>query len=290
MRIFYSPRFLEHKQVPGHPECPERLEAILEYLRGSDLKYEIAEPESIDEKELLAIHTEEHIGRVKQLCDEEVILPDNRFSRKTFEAAKLAAGASWQAAEHALKEREFAFALVRPPGHHAGRDFFGGFCYFNNLAFAVRKCAKRTLIIDIDVHFGNGTQDIFYDDEKVFYLSLHQDTSTIFPGTRFDREDNEHVRNVPLPPGTGDTEYLEAFEVSLEKVREFKPELVAISMGFDTSAHCPVASMGIEKSSTYLEFGRMIDRFRCPKFACLEGGYHLPELGKNTYSFLKAFG
>lgn len=287
MRIFYSPKFLEHSQEYGHPESPQRLEAILEFLKKSDLKYEIEEPKTIDEKELQIVHSKNHIERVRQLSDEEAVMVDFRFNKNTFDIARLAAGAALQAAEHVVAESEFAFALVRPPGHHAGKDFFGGFCYFNNLAFAVRKCAKRTVIIDIDVHHGNGTQDIFYDDKDVFYLSLHQ--YPLYPGTGLESENNEHVLNAPLPPGMNDEQYLNALDGALEKAKAFGPEMVAISAGFDTFARCPVAHMAIEKSETYLEIGKRIQEFACPKFACLEGGYYLPKLGENVYNFLKSF-
>jgi acetoin utilization deacetylase AcuC-like enzyme len=290
MHIFYSTRFLEHSQGPGHPESPERLTSILDHLERSGLGYEIREPEDINEEELECIHTKEHIGRVKRFSKEEATFPDNRFYKNTFGISKLAAGAAWNAAEHVLKENEFAFALVRPPGHHAGRDSFAGFCYFNNLAFAAKKSNKRTMIIDIDVHHGNGTQDIFYNDESVFYLSLHQDPRTGYPGSGFISENNDHVLNVPLDSGTGDKKYLEALGDILEKAKSFKPEFIAISAGFDTYAKCPIASLGIEKSETYSKIGKMInDAFDCPKFAVLEGGYYVPKLGENVYNFLRAF-
>ncbi len=288
MRIFYSPNFLEHSQGVGHPESPQRLEAILEYLKKSDLKYEIEEPRAIDENELLAVHNRELIDEVKQLSGEGAVVLDNKFDENTFDISRLAAGATLQAAEHALSKKEFGFALVRPPGHHAGKDFFGGFCYFNNLAFAVRKCAKKTVIVDVDVHFGNGTEDIFYDDKSVFYLSLHQ--HPLYPGGGLGIDNNEHVLNVPLPPGVNDSQYLSVLENALGKAKGFKPELVAISAGFDTFARCPIAGFAIEKSKTYFEIGKMIQNaFSCPKFACLEGGYYLPKLGENVYNFLKAF-
>jgi acetoin utilization deacetylase AcuC-like enzyme len=288
MRIFYSPKFLEHSQGFGHPESPERLEVIMKYLKESDLKYEKSEPRIIDEKELLVVHSKKLINEVKRLSHEGAVVLDNRFDENTFDISRLAAGAALQAAEHALAEKDFGFALVRPPGHHAGKDSFGGFCYFNNLALAVRKCAKKTVIVDVDVHFGNGTEDIFYDDKNVFYLSLHQ--YPLYPGGGLEVDNNEHVLNVPLPPGINDSQYLSALENALGKAREFKPELVAISVGFDTFVHCPIANFAIEKSKTYFEIGKKIQNtFSCPKFACLEGGYYLPKLGENVYNFLKAF-
>ncbi|MBD3210530.1 histone deacetylase family protein [Candidatus Micrarchaeota archaeon] len=286
MDVFYSPRFLEHYQARGHPESPERLEMILGYLEKSDIDMEIVEPQDMDGEELGLVHSRELVEKVKRYSGEQVSLPDNCFHENTFEIAGLAASASLQAAENAIK-KGFSFALVRPPGHHAGKDFFGGFCYFNNLAFAVRKTGKRTLAIDFDVHHGNGTQDIFYNDGSVYYLSLHQ--FPLFPGTGRTAENNEHVCNIPLPPGTNDDEYLEALDMGLEKAEGFQPELVAVSAGFDSWIECPIAGLSVSRSSTFYEIGKRISSLGCPAFACLEGGYAREDLGKNVYDFLRAF-
>jgi acetoin utilization deacetylase AcuC-like enzyme len=277
MRIFYSPKFLGISQGPGHPECPERLTAILDALEGN----EVIEPKAAGENELQLVHTKEHIERVRQFSFEEANFPNNKFYKNTFDIAKLAAGAAVQAAEDCLKNG-FAFALVRPPGHHAGKDFFDGFCYFNNLALAVKKSGMRTAIIDIDVHHGNGTQDIFYNDENVFYLSTHQ--YPLFPGTGLRSENNSHVLDIPLPPGISDGTYLQILGKALEEAKRFEPELIAISAGFDTYVDDYLANFAL---TDYAGIGRLISRFDCPKFACLEGGYYLPKLGENVRNFLE---
>lgn len=285
MRIYYSPRFQEISQGRGHPESPKRLGCILDALRGSSIRYELCEPKPAEEKDLLLVHTARHIESLKRLSMEGASLPDNEFHENTFGIARLAAGAAWQAAEAAMEDG-FSFALVRPPGHHAGADSFGGFCYINNLAFAVRRSGKRTLIIDMDVHHGNGTEDIFKGDEEVLFLSLHQ--VPLFPGTGYLSVGN--IINVPLREGIGDDYYLWELKEALQKVKGFRPELVAISAGFDTYARCQLAGLGIEKPETYREIGRLIrESFSCPIFATLEGGYAIPDLGQNVVRFLEAF-
>ena len=291
MYLIYSPKFLEHYQGSLHPESPERLIEINGYL-NKRMKYSAIEARPVNEKDLNLVHSIAHIEAIKKYSAAGANFPDNKFSRNTFEIAKLTCGAALNAAQMAILKRKFAFALVRPPGHHAGKDFFGGFCYFNNLALAVRKLKKRTLVLDIDAHHGNGTQDIFYEDKNVFYASLHQHPATSFPGTGYEKENNEHVLNVPLEPNTDDKTYLEELKKTIEKVKKakFVPQLVAISIGFDSYIDDKVANLDIKDTKTYFKIGERIDKsFSCPKFACLEGGYYLPKLGEMVYNFLRAF-
>jgi acetoin utilization deacetylase AcuC-like enzyme len=294
MKIVYSNRFLEHEQGFGHPECAERLITVKKYLESKSECEFIAPTEMGDnERRLLFAHSQELIEKLKRNSANKASFPDNRFSENTFEIAKLAAHAACDAASIALTD-EFAFALVRPPGHHAGRDSFGGFCYLNNVAVAVRSLQaigkKRAAIIDIDFHHGNGTQDIFYNDKSVFYLSLHADPRIAYPGTGFESENNEHILNIPLPLETDDEEYLERLKNALSEVRKFNTDAIAISVGFDTFYLDPIAGLGIRKSETYHEIGKIINElFECPKFGTLEGGYYIPKLGENCYNFLMAF-
>jgi acetoin utilization deacetylase AcuC-like enzyme len=172
---------------------------------------------------------------------------------------------------------------MRPPGHHAGKDFLGGFCYFNNIAVAVRKSGKRTLIVDIDGHHGNGTQDIFLGDPQVVYISLHR--SPLYPGTGLSSVGN--CLNFPLPAHCGDKLYLEALDEALHQaLRDFNPEQVALSLGLDGYRDDPLASLGLS-TSAYREIGRRVAGLKLPAFAVLEGGY-LPELlGPNIEAFLE---
>lgn len=299
MKIVYSERFLEHETGPGNPESPQRLIAILKYLKENNLPATFDKPKEIEEKELYIVHSEEYIERLKFLSDMQQGGGDNPFSRNTFKIAKLAAGGALKAAENS--EREFCFALVRPPGHHAGRDSFAGFCYLNNIAFAVAslitKKIERAMIVDIDQHHGNGTQDIFYDDSRVFYLSFHQDPNTCFPwNSGFEKENNKHIKNVVLQPGIKDVHYLKTFEENfLKSAGEFKPQLIGVSVGFDTfykDYSCGNA-IDIEDSSTYNKVGCIIrkeaEKLEARMFAVLEGGYYLETLGENFWSFCSAF-
>lgn len=298
MNVVYSQKFLEHETGEGHPESPERVRAILRYLEENKLPVRFDSPEGIQESDLYIVHEEGYIERLKFLSERGVGGGDNPFSRNTFEIAKLAAGGALKAAQNSKKE--FSFALVRPPGHHAGRNFFGGFCYLNNIAFAVASLLKeveRAMIVDIDQHHGNGTQDIFYEDKRVFYLSFHQDPNTCFPYTTgFESENNEHIKNVIVKPGTKDGEYLRIFERNFVRYSaEFKPNIIGVSVGFDTfyKDYLCGNAIDIEKSETYRKIGRVIregaERVGARVFAVLEGGYYLEKLGENFWSFCSAF-
>lgn len=290
MKVFYSQRFLEHTQGPGHPESPERLKVIREKLPSCKME----EPHDIDEKELLIIHTKEYLEKLKALGAKGVSIPDNLFAPQTFGIAKLAAAAAKDAALTAVAQREFSFALVRPPGHHAGKESFGGLCYLNNIAFAVRSVQRqkkvgKVLIIDFDAHTGNGTWEIFYPDSTVYYLSFHQDPKTIFPGTGFESENTPHMQNVCFHPETGDAEYLERFEKILKEVAyRFEPELIAVSAGFDGYKDDPMADLALT-GGAYRQIGKSIAELRKPTFAVLEGGYNLTALGDLVAAFLSNF-
>ncbi len=293
MNIVYSKHFLEHSLGASHPERPERLEVILKYLTGN-LDFELIEPSPATENELLLVHSKEHLDSLEKFSKTRASFPDNVFSENTYCIAKLAAGAAFNAAS--LCSDGFAYAHVRPPGHHAGKGFFAGFCYINNMAFAVRKMqkqkkAKKVLIVDFDIHHGNGTFDIFKDDPSVYYLSFNQDPYTTYPGSGFESEGNEHMVNVVLQRGATENEYIQLFESNLsEAFDKHKPDLIGVSAGFDTYALDHLASgLRIFNTSTYNELGNAIARYDTPTFATLEGGYYLPDLGKMVYEFLSAF-
>ncbi|MCX6776442.1 MAG: histone deacetylase family protein [Candidatus Micrarchaeota archaeon] len=299
MKIVYSERFLEHETEQGHPENPQRLIAVIRYLKENNLPYSFDKPKEISERELYMVHDEEYIERLKFLSDMQQGAGDNPFSMNTFKIAKLAAGGALKAAENSKKG--FSFALIRPPGHHASRNAFGGFCYLNNIAFAtasmLKSEVKKAMIVDIDQHHGNGTQDIFYDDGRVFYLSFHQNPNTCFPWkSGFETENNEHIHNVVIEPGTKDAGYLKIFEEKFRKdVNAFKPELIGVSVGFDTfykDYSCGNA-IDIEDSATYNRIGGIIreeaEKLGARVFAVLEGGYYLGTLGQNFLSFCSAF-
>jgi len=274
MKIVYDARCLEFS-APGHPENPKRLQSAYEHLKEKGV-YEFIAPQPASEEELLRVHTPEHLERVRRL---EFHNPDCPRYPGIYDYARLAAGAAIKAMEVG------GFSLMRPPGHHAGRARVAGFCYFNNLAVAVKASGKKTLIIDIDGHHGDGTQEIFLKDDQVVYLSLH--SSPNYPGTGLFSQGNCH--NYPLPFHCGDRVYLETLERALGGIDPSGVEQVAVSAGFDTYERDPLASLGLS-SRCYYEIGRRIAQLGLAVFAVLEGGYDVESLGRNIHEFLQGLG
>ncbi|MEE9323168.1 MAG: histone deacetylase [Candidatus Aenigmarchaeota archaeon] len=281
MKIVFSSKCLEY-DLPGHPESSERVRNTYELLKDSK-KFGFIKPEECSRQDLLLAHSEKMIDTVKHgkfVNFETPAIPD------IYKYAKLSVGGAILAMETALKEGK-SFSLMRPPGHHAGKKTFEGFCYFNNLAIAVMKAleeVKKVAILDIDVHHGNGSQEIFMGSKNVIYVSLHQ-YGFIYPGTGKHSEGNCH--NYPLESGIDKVEYLQKLEVGLEKIKEFNPDLIAVSAGFDTFERDPLAGLELGVGS-YSNISKMISELAKPRFAVLEGGYSkkLPEC---VFSFLKGF-
>jgi acetoin utilization deacetylase AcuC-like enzyme len=276
MKIFFSPQCLKYSQ-PWHPESPERVRATVQYLK--DKGVEFIEPQPCDDADILLAHTPELLDRVKRgdfFDSDTPALPD------IYEHAKLAAGSAVNAATLSL-EGEKTFSLMRPPGHHATRSNLGGFCYFNNVAIASlksKKAADRIAIIDFDCHHGNGTEDIFIGKKDFLYVSLHQ--SPLYPGTGLQNRGN--CMNYPLSASTSPDQYLSILSEGLGHVEKFKPDLVAISAGFDSYKLDPITSLTLEQS-TYKEIGRMFAGLNKPLFAVLEGGYS-KDIPQCIYEFL----
>jgi len=222
------------------------------------------EPEPAHDEELLTVHAENHIRRIDS---GNFFDPDCPQYPNIDFYARLAVGGA------ILAQRRRGFSLMRPPGHHAGPHFLGGFCYFNNIAVAIRVSGMRTLIVDIDGHHGNGTQAVFLGDEQVIYVSLHQRWN--YPGTGL--ESRENCLNYPLPARCGAETFISTLERALEEAGKKGPfEQLAISAGFDTYKDDPLASMGLEVED-YRKIGRLLGKLRLPTFAVLEGGY-VPEI------------
>ncbi len=272
MKIVFSEKCLEYREG-NHPESPERVKSVYEHIKND---YDFLEPEPCSEEDILLVHTQSLLNSVKK---ERFFDYDTPTLPGIYKYARLSAGGAVLAAETCLKG-EPSFSLMRPPGHHAGRNFLGGFCYFNNIAIAVAKLLKRVrriAIVDFDAHHGNGTQDIFLGNKNVLYVSLHQ--IPLFPGTGLSSEKN--CLNYPLKPGTDESEYLEIFAEALKNVEKFNPDIIAVSAGFDTYRKDPLTSINLDVSS-YERIGSMIANLGKPRFAVLEGGYsrEMPQCAK----------
>ena len=261
-----------------HVEGPNRVRIAHEILKEKG--YRFLTPEPAAEEDLVKVHDHEYLWMVKKGLVEDADTPayDN-----IYEFAKLSAGGAILAAK--VK----GFSIMRPPGHHAGANGAAlgaptrGFCYMNNIAIAVKHLAKPTLILDIDGHHGNGTQEIFSGDDKVTYLSLHRHPN--YPGTGIASEGN--CLNFPLPPDCGDAVYLKTLGSALKTLHMEKYELVAVSAGFDTFAG-DLASLGLSEKA-YGEIGRRIGSLHKPTFFVLEGGYQGEHVGNAIDQLLKAY-
>ena len=284
--IIYSDKYLLHDD-PSHPENASRLAAIMELLEKMPFyeKLKFVEPESIQESEMAEVHSSEMIENAKRTGWLDMDTYTNEYS---YEVAKLAAGGVKKACEIVMERGGNAFALVRPPGHHATSTRSMGFCLFNNVAIAAHYSAKRgrkVLIFDHDVHHGNGTQDIFYERSDVMYQSIH--LSPHYPGTGSVMEVGKgegegYTVNLPLPHGVGDDCIMEAMEeVFIPVAREFSPDLIIISAGFDSHHADPLGGMNLSLSiyaRIIQEFSRVQSRVVCS----LEGGYNLTYLARGV--------
>jgi acetoin utilization deacetylase AcuC-like enzyme len=275
MKLLYNQICQQH-DTGAHPENKKRLEIFSE----------LPETEFPDgEPYLELVHDPVYLKRIRTAGQlGEQLDPDTRISAGSYQAACHAVGAA------VLALRQGDFALVRPPGHHAYRNRASGFCLFNNVAIATQVAlneGKRVLILDFDGHLGDGTMDIFYTSDQVMFWSMHQYPA--FPGHGFVNEQGEgkglgYTLNVPLPPGSADDIFMDAFEHFLPIAAQFKPDVVAISAGFDAHQHDPLLDLRWTTNS-YYQVGKMLRESFSHIFAVLEGGYNIPELQKCVYAF-----
>ena len=300
--VVYSPEYLRHKTGARHPESPSRLRVIMRELNKSRILENkictLVEPEIASIKKLKLIHDTDYIQQIKQFCgcgggllDRE----DTVVSPESYDVARLAAGGTLKAVDIVMAGKfRNAFAFVRPPGHHAGPDYPMGFCVFNNVAVAAAHLLEkfsldRVLILDIDAHHGNGTQELFCRSNKVLYVSLHEDPIE-FPLTGFAYEVGEgeglgYTVNIPLHYGTGDRIYLKAFnEIAATIINQYKPQFILVSTGFDTHYTDPIGNLSLSAFSYAKIFDAVLEsasKFCQGKLvAVLEGGYSLRFLGK----------
>ena len=264
-----------------HPERPERMTALLDALPGWRESTRVATA-----AELERCHTAEHVASIRSIAQPTWVDSDTICSRTSWEAAVLAAGATIEAAETG------AFALVRPPGHHALRDRPMGFCLFDNVVVAARhlqatRGLERIAILDWDVHHGNGTQALVGDDPSVLFVSLHQ--WPFYPGSGGPDEQGETLLNVPLSAGGGDREYLQAFTELIEpRMTAFEPELLLVSAGFDAHVEDPLADMAVTEDG-FREMARRCAAMAPRVAAVLEGGYNVSTLPRLVAAALDGF-
>ena len=222
---------------------------------------------------------------------------ETSISEGTVEAAYESVKVALTAADM-LDEEKSVFALCRPPGHHASKDQYGGYCFFNNVAIAAEKLkekgAKRIFILDIDFHHGNGTQAIFYDRSDVFFVSLHGDPKDAFPhflGHADEKGSGEGLGyncNYPMPPGTPYDVWTKSLDDSISKIQNFSPDALIVSLGVDTYEKDPISFFKL-KSDDFFDVGRKIASINLPTLFVMEGGYAIKEIGVNTVNTLKGF-
>ncbi|MDH3583700.1 MAG: histone deacetylase, partial [Phycisphaerae bacterium] len=297
----YHDDFLRHETTPGHPERPQRLQAVTDHLEAEGLVAHLHPLvfEAADVARICRLHTRSYVERVEHDCEAGVACLDSGDTPvcpESAQVARLASGGALAACDCVMSgEVDRAFCAMRPPGHHAERDRAMGFCLFNHVALAADHLVRehgldRVAIVDFDVHHGNGTQHLLESRDDILFISVHQDPATLYPGTGFASETGTDrgqgfTLNIPMTPGSGDTEYARAFdEQVLPRLSAFAPQALLISAGFDAAAEDPLAHIeltpdgfaGMTRSLVQVAGdsadGRVI--------SVLEGGYDLGALGR----------
>ena len=299
----YDDRFLLHDTGDGHPERPDRLRAIVREIKRRGLLDRVTEIPALpaDLSHIEAIHASGYADRVRQACADRrgyVDSTDSAICPESYDIARLAVGGVLAACDAVMDgEVNNAFCAVRPPGHHAERDVSMGFCLFNNIAIAARYLQRRhdigkVLILDWDVHHGNGTQHIFEEDETVFFCSIHEHPAHCYPGTGTAEErgigpGEGTTLNLPMMPGAGDDDYRRVLEEQfLPAARAFSPDFVLVSAGFDAHVRDPLAGINLTDTaySWLIDTVMNLANAECDGrlVLVLEGGYDLEALSCNV--------
>jgi acetoin utilization deacetylase AcuC-like enzyme len=305
--LIHHPIYRDHDTGPDHPETPLRYEVIINAIKADDsLNEQLIEvtPDPVTKGLIQAAHTPQHLKRIEQAFEEgwPQLDMDTVISAKSYDAALLAAGGAIAAVDAVMNgAAKNVFAAVRPPGHHATAERTMGFCIFNNVAIAAKyaqskyKDIERVAIVDWDVHHGNGTQGIFYDDPTVFFFSMHQ--YPWYPGTG-SRGETGHGRglgstlNVPVKASTPATDQKRAFDAAIEEMSvKMKPDIIFISAGFDAHLDDPLGQLRLQDAdfvsltSTVKEWADEVCEGRI--VSCLEGGYNLDTLGETVAAHVR---
>lgn len=300
--IFTSNSSIKHDTGPGHPECPERIPAILTGLKKIQSQKLIwREIGSFDEKYIELTHSKKYLEKINQSFPKEDLVfldGDTIVSKGSKKAAYDAVGAIINAID-AVMNQEFdnAFCVVRPPGHHAEKEQAMGFCIFNNVAVGATYLLEKykldkVAIIDFDVHHGNGTQDIFYNEKKVLYISSHQ--FPFYPGTGSKDEIGKfnNILNIPLKAGTVSEEFFNSYKKVYDKLNEFRPQFILLSAGFDAHKNDPLANLDLESRDYYIltkEIMKIAKKICSNKIvSILEGGYNLSAIQESAKYHVEA--
>jgi len=300
--LITSDTYQNHNTGNGHPEKIDRVTVVIDNFKKLDNKDLVWKKPSKFDRSLLEItHNSDYINFVEKSFPEKGLSfldGDTIVSPGSKDATSDAVGSIITAID-GVQNKDFknAFCAVRPPGHHAEKNKAMGFCIYNNVAvganYLISKYKlKKVVIIDFDVHHGNGTQDIFYDNEKVLYISTHQ--YPYYPGSGANDEKGKYnnILNIPLPAGTTSEEYLNAYEFVLKKIKEFKPEFILLSAGFDAHKNDPLAQLQLESKDFYSITKRTLELSKqyCDGkvVSILEGGYDLLALQESTEMHVKA--
>jgi acetoin utilization deacetylase AcuC-like enzyme len=314
MKIIYSNTHLQHNppfeiydgKKEAYAERPDRIESIVSVLKNEKFG-EFISPKKFSKKHILDIHQKEYLDYIEKraggISENDILYPSNFIMdtytpivQGTYDAAIESVNICMSGAELVRRGEKSVYCLCRPPGHHAEHKTMGGYCYFNNVAIAANYLSKygKVVILDIDFHHGNGTQNIFYERSDVLYLSLHADPHVRFPyNSGFKSETGKggglgYTYNYPLPLGTTDDQYMRVLRRATKNLSTFQPNYLIVSLGFDTYEKDPIGGFNITIPG-YGRLGEFISDLPYPTVLVQEGGYNVDQLGNIAFSFLKGF-
>jgi acetoin utilization deacetylase AcuC-like enzyme len=303
--LVYHPDYVKHNLGFDHPERPERISRVIDHLKDAGIlsnpKLSVLYPDPLNDEDLTLVHTNDYIEKIRSLSNRGgMISIDTPIQTNTYDIAKLSAGGAVLTGKIIFEGKACnSFGLIRPPGHHAGRNYGGGFCYFNNIAILVEYLRKhfglkRFMIMDWDVHHGNGTQDIFYEDPTVLYFSTHQ--MPLYPGTGYIEEIGKgegkgYTVNLPLQAGTSGKTYEKILnDLFFPLAEEFRPEIIIVSAGQDAHTSDPIANLEFSNQDYFIMTKRIMEIAEsvCKRRLAmvLEGGYNLTALSETISSII----